>query len=179
MSKTTSTHRNETEIAADPNLPTIVITREFDAPPERVFRAYVEPDLVSQWLGPRRLTMRIEEYDARTGGSYRYLHVDEDGSEYAFRGVFHEVRPTDRIVQTFTYEDFPDGVALETATFEDLGGRTRVTTTSLVDSIEARDGMIASGMEHGIREGYERLDDLLAGDAAPTAGLDQDAGPVR
>lgn len=173
MSKTTSAHRNETEIAADPNLPTIVITREFEAPPERVFRAYTEPDLVRQWLGPRRLTMRIEEYDARTGGSYRYLHVDEDGSEYAFRGVFHEVRPADRIVQTFTYEDFPDGVALETATFEDLGGRTRVTTKSLMESIEARDGMIASGMEHGIREGYERLDDLLAAGAAAPAGPDQ------
>lgn len=175
MSTTGTTHRNETQIAADPNLPTIVITREFEAPPERVFRAYTEPDLVSQWLGPRRLTMHVEEYDARTGGSYRYLHVDQDGTEYAFRGVFHEVRPTDRIVQTFTYEDYPDGVALETATFEDLGGRTRVTTTSLVDSIEARDGMIASGMEAGIREGYERLDELLARETSSSGGADKDA----
>jgi uncharacterized protein YndB with AHSA1/START domain len=157
-----TTHLNETQIAADPALPTIVITREFDAPPERVFRAYTERDLIVQWLGPRNLTMKVETFDCRTGGSYRYVHVDEDGTEYGFFGAFHEVRPHDRIVQTFTYEGVPDGVSLETATFEDLGGRTRVTTTSVVDSIEARDGILASGMETGLTEGYERLDELLA-----------------
>jgi uncharacterized protein YndB with AHSA1/START domain len=162
MSDTSTQHRNETQIVVDPDLPTIEIIREFEAPPERVFRAYTEPDLVARWLGPRRLEMRIDEYDARTGGSYRYVHRDSDGTEYAFRGVFHEVRPVDRMVQTFTFEDYPDGVALETATFEDLGGRTRVTTRSLLESFEARDGMVASGMEVGVREGYERLDELLA-----------------
>jgi uncharacterized protein YndB with AHSA1/START domain len=162
MSDTSTQHRNETQIVVDPDLPTIEIIREFDAPPERVFRAYTEPDLVARWLGPRRLEMRIDEYDARTGGSYRYVHRDSDGTEYAFRGVFHEVRPVDRMVQTFTFEDYPDGVALETATFEDLGGRTRVTTRSLLESFEARDGMVASGMDVGVREGYERLDELLA-----------------
>jgi uncharacterized protein YndB with AHSA1/START domain len=162
MSGTSTHHRNETQIVVDPDLPTIEIIREFDSAPERVFRAYTEPDLVARWLGPRRLEMRIDEYDARTGGSYRYVHRDSDGTEYAFRGVFHEVRPVDRLVQTFTFEDYPDGVALETATFEDLGGRTRVTTRSLLESFEARDGMVASGMEVGVREGYERLDELLA-----------------
>ena len=162
---TRTTHRNETQIAADPALPTIVITREFDAPPERVFRAYTDPELLIQWLGPRRLTMRIERFDCRTGGSYRYLHLDQDGTEYGFFGAFHEVRPHERIVQTFTYEGVPDGVSLETALFEDLGGRTRVTTTSVVDSMEARDGILASGMEVGLTEGYERLDELLAGQA--------------
>lgn len=162
MSTTGTNHRNETQIVADPNLPTIVITREFDAPPERVFRAYTEPELVARWLGPRRLTMRIDKYDARTDGSYRYVHVDEDGTEYGFRGVFHEVRPSERIVQTFTYEGYPDGVSLETATFEDLDGRTRVTTTSVVDSVEGRDAIIASGMESGLRESYDRLEELLS-----------------
>lgn len=157
-----TTDRNQTQIVADPALPTIVITREFDAPPARVFRAYTDPGLVVQWLGPRRLTMHIDRFDACTGGSYRYLHVDEDGTEYGFHGVFHEVRPDARIVQTFTYEGVPDGVSLETATFEDLGGRTRVTGTSVFDSIEARDAMIVSGMETGVTEGYERLDELLA-----------------
>jgi uncharacterized protein YndB with AHSA1/START domain len=161
MTARTTTH-NETQIVADPALPTIVITREFEAPPERVFRAYTEPDLVAQWLGPRRYTIEIVEYDARTGGSYRFVHRAGDDTEYAFRGVFHEVRPTERIVQTFTYEGYPDGVSLETALFEDLDGRTRVTTTSVMDSIEARDAMIASGMEGGLRESYERLDELLA-----------------
>lgn len=162
MSTTDRQHHNETRIVADPALPTIVITREFDAPPERVFRAYTDPDLVIQWLGPRRLTMRIDRYDARSGGSYRYVHRDDDGTEYGFHGVFHEVRPDERIVQTFTYDGFPDGVSLETAVFEDLGGRTRVTTKSLMDSIEARDAMLKSGMEYGVREGYERLDELLS-----------------
>ncbi|MFF4546567.1 SRPBCC family protein [Streptomyces sp. NPDC001435] len=161
MSSTHTHHRNETQIVADPTQPTIVITREFDAPPERVFRAYTDPELVVQWLGPRGLTMLIDQYDARNGGSYRYVHRDEDGTDYGFHGVFHEVRPNERIVQTFTYEGFPDGVSLETAVFEDLGGRTRVTGKSLMDSVEARDSMIKSGMERGVREGYERLDELL------------------
>ncbi|WP_328405283.1 SRPBCC family protein [Streptomyces sp. NBC_00390] len=163
MSTTDTPHRNETRIEADPNLPTILIIREFDAPPERVFRAYTDPDLVVQWLGPRRLTMRIDHYDACSGGSYRYVHRDDDGTEYGFHGVFHEVRPNERIVQTFTYEGFPDGVSLETAVFEDLGGRTRVTGKSLMDSIEARDSMLTSGMDHGVREGHERLDELIGG----------------
>jgi uncharacterized protein YndB with AHSA1/START domain len=161
MNSTDRQHRNETQIVADPALPTILITREFDAPPERVFRAYTDPDLVVQWLGPRALTMRIDQFDARSGGSYRYVHSDDDGTEYGFHGVFHEVRPHERIVQTFTYEGFPDSVSLETAVFEDLGGRTRVTGKSLMDSVEARDAMIKSGMEHGVREGYERLEELL------------------
>lgn len=162
MSTASTNRRNETQIVADPALPTIVITREFEAPPERVFRAYTEPDLVAQWLGPRRLAIRIERYDARTDGSYRYVHVAADGTEYGFRGVFHEVRPSERIVQTFTFEGYPDGVSLETADFEDLGGRTRVTTTSVVDSIEGRDAIIASGMEGGLREAYDRLEELLS-----------------
>lgn len=165
MSSTRTTDRNQTQIEADPELPTIVITREFDAPPAQVFRAHTDPELVVQWLGPRGLTMQIETYDARSGGSYRYLHHDNDGTEYAFHGVFHEVRPNERIVQTFTFEGWPDGVSLETATFEDLGGRTRLTATSVVDSLEARDAMIASGMDVGVREGYERLDELLVAQA--------------
>ncbi|MPZ72784.1 MAG: polyketide cyclase [Nitriliruptorales bacterium] len=158
-----STTTHETEIIADPDVPLIRIIREFDAPREKVFRAHTEPDLIVQWLGPRRLEMRIDHYDCRTGGSYRYLHV-EDGIEYGFHGCFHEVRPSELIVQTFTFEGFPDGVALERLVLDDLGdGRTRLTATSLVDSFEGRDAAIASGMEMGIREGYERLDELLAG----------------
>ncbi|WP_077059268.1 TIGR03086 family metal-binding protein [Streptomyces sp. MP131-18] len=163
---TDTDRRGETQIAADPALPTLVITREFDAPPERVFRAYTDPDLVIQWLGPRRLTMRIDRYDARSGGSYRYVHRADDGTEYGFYGVFHEVRPNERIVQTCTFEDVPDGVSLETAAFEDLGGRTRLVATSLMESVEARDAMLASGAEGGVREGHERLDELLRGTRA-------------
>jgi uncharacterized protein YndB with AHSA1/START domain len=156
---TTSTR--ETEITVDAEVPLVRITREFDAPPEKVFRAHTDPELVAQWLGPRGYEMRIDHYDCRTGGSYRYLHRN-DGEEFGFHGSFHEVRPGEVIVQTFTFAGEPDGVALERVVFEDLGdGRTRLTGTSLVDSFEARDAFISSGMEHGVRESYERLDELL------------------
>ncbi len=158
----TSTTHHETRIVADPEVPLIRIIREFDAPPEKVFRAHTDPDLFVQWVGPRSTQTRIDHFDCRTGGSYRFLSVSE-GEEYGFRGCFHEVRPNELIVQTFTYEGEPDGVALEKMVLEDLGdGRTRLTSTSLVDSFEGRDAFVASGMEVGVNEGYERLDELLA-----------------
>jgi uncharacterized protein YndB with AHSA1/START domain len=153
----------ETTIEADPNLPTIRIVRDFDAPPEKVFRAWIEPDLVAQWLGPKSTTMRIDKWDARTGGQYRYAAVRDDEEVAAFFGSFHEVRPNERLVQTFTWEGMPDGVSLETMTFEDLGGgRTRTIGLSVVENLEARDAIMASGMEVGVYEGYEKLDALLA-----------------
>jgi uncharacterized protein YndB with AHSA1/START domain len=152
----------ETEIVSDPNVPLVRIIREFDAPPEKVFRAHTDPELFIRWNGPRGTEMRIDTHDCRTGGSYRYVHV-ADGQEHGFRGCFHEVRPNEVIIQTFTYEGVPDGVALERLELEDLGnGRTRLTATSLVDSFEGRDAFVASGMEQGVREGYERLDEVLA-----------------
>jgi uncharacterized protein YndB with AHSA1/START domain len=155
----------ETTIEADPNLPTIRIVRDFDAPPEKVFRAWIEPDLVAQWLGPKSTTMRIDKWDARTGGQYRYAAVRDDEEVAAFFGSFHEVRPHKRLVQTFTWEGMPDGVSLETMTFEDLGGgRTRTIGLSVVDNLEARDAIMVSGMEVGVYEGYEKLDALLAQD---------------
>ena len=156
----------EAQIVADPNIPVVTITREFDAPPERVFKAWADPDLVRQWMGPRSVEMVIEEWDCRTGGSFRYA-AKQDGEEVArFYGSFHEARPGERLVQTFTYEGMPDGVSLETMTFEPLdGGRCRIVSTSVVDSMEAQAAMMASGMEVGINEGYEKLDELLAAGA--------------
>ncbi|MQA61635.1 MAG: polyketide cyclase [Actinophytocola sp.] len=164
MNTTTSNAtRYDTAIEADPDLPTVRIVRDFDAPPDRVFRAWTDAELVVKWLGPNTTTMRIDTWEARTGGSYRYA-AWRDGEEIArFYGSFHELRPNERLVQTFTYEGVPDGVCLETITFEDLGGgRTRVNALSVVDTMEGRDAMIASGMEVGVVEGYEKLDDLLA-----------------
>jgi uncharacterized protein YndB with AHSA1/START domain len=159
----TATHTHETQLEVDPKVPLLRITREFDAPREKVFRAHTDPELVVQWLGPRDLTMRIDHYDCRTGGSYRYVH-SRGTEEYGFHGSFHEVRPSETIVQTFTFEGVPDGVSLDRMTLTDLGeGRCLLTVTSLVDSFEARDAILASGMESGVREGYERLDELLAG----------------
>ena len=158
----TSTRHHETQIVSDPDVPIVRIIREFDAPPEKVYRAHVDPDLVAEWMGPNSTRMRIDQWDARTGGSWRYVASDDNG-EYGFYGCFHELRPNELIVQTFTFEGMPDGVALEKLVLEDLGnGRTRLTATSLVDSFEGRDGFVASGMDVGVNEGYEKLDELLA-----------------
>jgi uncharacterized protein YndB with AHSA1/START domain len=160
---TEQTATRETTIEADPNLPTIRIIRDFDAPPDRVFKAWVDPDLIVQWLGPKSSDIRIDQWDARTGGSYRYASVQDGEEVAAFYGSFHEVRPSERLVQTFTWEGMPDGVSLDTMTFEDLGdGRTRTIGLSVVDSFEGRDGIMASGMDVGVNEGYEKLDALLA-----------------
>ncbi|HTF40480.1 MAG TPA: SRPBCC family protein [Propionibacteriaceae bacterium] len=160
---TEQTATRETTIEADPNLPTIRIIRDFDAPPDRVFKAWVDPELIVQWLGPKSSEIRIDKWDARTGGSYRYASVQDGEEVAAFYGSFHEVRPGERLVQTFTWEGMPDGVSLDTMTFEDLGdGRTRTVGLSVVDSFEGRDAIMASGMDVGVDEGYEKLDALLA-----------------
>jgi uncharacterized protein YndB with AHSA1/START domain len=156
------TTKNETQIIVPEGLPIIEIKREFDAPVDRLFRAWVDPDLFVQWIGPNVIDTRLDEWDCRTGGRYRYASVAGD-EEYGFYGSFHEVRENERIVQTFTYDGMPDGVALEIMTFESLpGDRSRIHSVSVGDSVEGRDAMVASGMETGIVEGFEKLDDLLA-----------------
>jgi uncharacterized protein YndB with AHSA1/START domain len=151
----------EATIEADPKVPIIRITRDFRATPEQLFRAHTDPVLFAQWIGPNSTDTRIEHWDARTGGSWRFSGT-LNGQEFGFHGCFHEVRP-DRIVQTFTYDGDPDGVALETLRFEDLGdGRTRLHVQSLVDSFDGRDGWLASGMETGVNEGYAKLDQMLS-----------------
>ncbi len=158
---TTTTHP-EAEIIVDPDVPLVRIIREFDAPAAKVYRAHVDPDLFLQWVGPDRRSAAAPVWDARTGGSYRYV-LSADGDAQGFNGVFHELRENALIVQTFSWEGMPDGVALEKLVFEDLpGGRSRLTSTSLVDSFEGRDGFVASGMEEGVVQGYNKLDDLLA-----------------
>lgn len=155
---------HETVVTVGEDLPTIRIVRQFDAPPAAVFRAHTDPDLFAQWVGPDSIEETIvDRWDCRTGGEWRYV-AHQDGQEHGFRGCFHDVRPSELIVQTFTYEGFPDGVALERLELEELeGGRTRLAATSLMDSFEGRDAMVASGMEVGIVEGYRSLDVLLAG----------------
>ena len=152
---------NELTVTAEPGIPQVVMTREFDAPRELVFRAWSEPDLLVQWLGPRRLKMEIDRYDARDGGSWRYIHRDDEGNEFGFHGVFHGDPSPDGFVQTFEFEGYPGHVSLDTAVFEDAGGRTIVRMNSVFQSVEDRDGMVQSGMESGVREGFERLDEVL------------------
>ena len=155
-------HITTAAIEADPVVPVIHIRRDFHATPAQVLRAHLDPALFAQWVGPAYRTVTVDHWDARTGGSWRFLDAGED-DEQAFRGCFHEVGD-DRIVQTFTWEGMPEGVALETLTVTDLGdGWTRLHSTSLTDSFEGRDAWLASGMEVGVNDGYAKLDALLAG----------------
>jgi uncharacterized protein YndB with AHSA1/START domain len=152
----------KTHLTAEQGVPQILITRELAAPPEVVFRTFTEPDLLVQWLGPRRLTMTIDHFDPRDGGSWRYIHRDTDGAEYAFRGVFHGEPSLAGIVQTFEFEGTPGQVSLETVTFEDRSGKTLLRQNAVYQSVANRDAMIESGMEAGLNDGLDRLDELLA-----------------
>jgi uncharacterized protein YndB with AHSA1/START domain len=152
----------KTEITAEPGTSQIVITREFDAPRNLVFRAYTDPELLVRWLGPRDQVMTLTEYDVRDGGRWRYVSTGPDGNEYGFRGVFHGTPTPDLTVQTFEFEGMPGHVALESVTLTEQDGRTMVRTVSSFQSVADRDGMVASGMEPGVRESDERMEELLA-----------------
>jgi uncharacterized protein YndB with AHSA1/START domain len=148
-----------TTIDAPPGLPFIDVTREFDASPELVLRAWTDPELVVQWLGPRQATMRIDAWDARTGGAYAYTHIDRDGAKHGFRGVFHTVSPN-ALVQTFEYLGAPGEVSLDNMRIEAAERGTMTRLRSVFASLEARDAAVASGMADGITQSMERLDEL-------------------
>jgi len=151
-----------TEIIANPGEQQITITREFAATPELLFRAYTEPDLLVQWLGPRQLTMTIDHFDLRDGGRWRYVHWDIDGNEYGFHGVFHGTPSLAGIVQTFEFEGLPGRVSMWTVTFEELGGKTLLTQNAVFQSVEDRDRELQAGMADGAVESMDRLDELLS-----------------
>jgi uncharacterized protein YndB with AHSA1/START domain len=156
----TMTDYSHAAIEADPNLPIIRITRDFTATPEQLFRAHTDPTLYVRWCGPNDVTTQIDHWDCRSGGSFAFSNKRGDES-YSFHGCFHEISPT-KLVQTFTFDGWPDGVSLETLTITDLGdGRTRLTAQSLVDSFETRNQWLESGMETGVDDGYAKLDTLL------------------
>jgi uncharacterized protein YndB with AHSA1/START domain len=154
---------NPTVISVPEGLPFVDVEREFEAPVAAVFRAYTDPALFAQWVGPRRLTTEIHQFDAVTGGSWSYTSHDTDGTTFGFRGVFHTVKQDALIVQTFEFAGAPDHVSIGTAAFEDLGGRTRVHTHDAFLTLADRDAMVGDGMERGVREGNDRLEELLAG----------------
>lgn len=153
---------NETQIIAEPGIPQIIVAREFDAPRELVFRAYTDPQLLVRWLGPRDLALTVECYDTHDGGRWRYVNTDAEGNTYGFHGVFHGDPSPDAIVQTFEFEGAPGHVKLDTTTLQQRGAKTLVRTVSAFPSAEDRDAMIASGMERGVRDSAERLEELLA-----------------
>jgi uncharacterized protein YndB with AHSA1/START domain len=157
-------NKNKVTIIAEPGKQEYLITREFDAPRELVFQTFTDPELVPQWWGPRRLSTLVDKMDAKAGGQWRFLNRDSQGNEYAFHGVYHEVRAPERIIDTFEFEGLPEAghVCLETLTLEALpGDRTKLIVQSVFQSVADRDGMLESGMEEGLNDSYERIEELL------------------
>jgi len=155
--------KNKVIVTAEPGKQELFITREFDAPRELVYKAHINPKLYVQWLGPHGYEMILETFEPVSGGKYRYIHKDKQGNEYGFHGTFHEMSE-DLMIQTFEFEGLPERghVVLDTMRLEELpGNRTRIVIQSIYQSVEDRDGMVQAGMEKGVREGYERLDDIL------------------
>ena len=158
-----------TRIDARPGLPFIDMTREFAALRELIYRAHTDPELLAQWIGPRRLTTTVVRYDVRDGGTWRFVQRDQDGSEYGFHGVFHGDPSPEGIVQTFEFDGAPGHVSLDALAFDERDGRTTLRVHSVFQSVEARDAMVSAGMETGVQEGYERLDELVERVLAPAS----------
>ena len=153
--------RHKTSITT-PSDTEIRIERTFDAPRQLVWEAYTDSELLPEWLGPRELTMTVDEFDLRPGGSYRFTHRDSEGNEFVFFGELREVEEPNLMVRTFAWEGMPGKFSVERAEFEELDGdRTRIVVTSSFDSKEDRDGMLQSGMERGVVDSYSRLDELF------------------
>lgn len=154
---------SKTEFVTDRGKRQVIASRVFKAPRDRVFRAYTDPKLIPRWWGPRRLTTTVETMEVRTGGRWRFLQREPNGTEYAFRGEYKEVTPPERLVSTFEFEGMPGHIVLETATFEEDDGNTRLTVTAHFETVEDLDGMLQAGMISGWKESYDRLEELLAG----------------
>ncbi len=141
----------------------ITMTRIFNAPRELVFKAYTDPNLIPQWWGLRSHTTTVDKMDVRPGGLWRFVEHDAEGNENGFKGEYREILPPERLVNTFEWDGMPDHISVDSATFEELpGGKTKLTVTSRFTSVEDRDGMLASGMERGANETWDRLAELLA-----------------
>lgn len=152
----------EVQVTALQDMPAVRLIRDFQGTPAQVLRAHTDPELFARWVGPNDTEVEVDHWDARTGGSWRYVSRAGE-QDFAFHGCFHEVGET-RLVQTFTFEGFPESVLLEIMTLTDLGdGWTRMEAVSMYDSYASRDGMVASGMEVGLSQGYAKLDGLLRG----------------
>ncbi len=150
------------QISAEPGKQDVTITRAFDAPREMVFKAFTDPSIIPQWWGPRYLTTKVEKLEVKQGGYWRFVQRDAEGKEYGFHGSIHGVEAPARIIQTFEWEGLPGHVSLEAVSFEEKNGKTIVKTHSVFQSVEDRDGMMQSGMETGLADSYERLDELFA-----------------
>ena len=149
-------------LIAEPGTHEIIMARVFDAPRELVFRVMTDPKLIPQWWGLRNHTTIVDKMDVQAGGLWRYVQRDQQGNEFAFHGVYHSITAPERVIDTFEFEGMPGHVILETMTLEaQADGKTKVTVSSVFQSVADRDGMLSSGMAEGANESYDRLDELL------------------
>ncbi len=153
---------SKTEFIVEPGKQEIIVRRVFNAPRDLVFKVYLDPKLRSEWWGPRNLTTKVEMIEARPGGRWRIVQRDPEGNEFAFHGVYHDVVPPERIIETLEWEGMPGHVNFNTSTLEEVDGKTTVTNRIVFQSVEDRDGMVSSGMHQGMEEGFDRFDELLA-----------------
>jgi uncharacterized protein YndB with AHSA1/START domain len=161
---------NKTTLKVEPGKQELFIYREFDAPRELVFKTFTDPKLLMQWMNPCGMTLYIDDMDAVDGGSYRFTNVDPNGGKHMFRGVLHEVSAPERLIRTFEYLNLPEKghVVLDVLLLEALpDDRTRLTIQSVFRSIADRDGMVQAGMEMGVSESHQLLDQLLTKLTAP------------
>jgi uncharacterized protein YndB with AHSA1/START domain len=159
---------NKVEIIAEPGSLEVTAIREFNATPEQLFKAHTDPTLLAKWFGPKGEELNVEEYDARHGGMWSYRTApDAEGKSHGFHGVFHGPQtPTDGIQYTWEYEGTPGHVLLEHVGFKEIApGRTVLRAHSVYQTVKARDKTIEIGMETGLIEAYQRLDELLASSA--------------
>lgn len=150
------------KVVAEPGKHDILMTREFNAPRELVFKAFTDPTLVPKWWGPSAYTTIVDQMEVKKGGTWRYIQRGGEDEEYAFNGVYHEIASPERIVHTFEFEGMPGHVVLETVTFTEQDGKTIMTDLSVFQTVEDRDGMIQAGMESGSTESWDRLEAILA-----------------
>lgn len=155
-------NQNNRTVVSLPSDREILVVRVFDAPRDLVFRACTDPALIPRWWGPRYLTTTVAQHDMRPGGGWRYVQRAPDGSEFGFHGEFREIAAPERVVQTFEFEGMPGHIIVQTMTLAEQDGKTTLTTHELYQSQEDRDGMLATGMESGMNESYERLEELVA-----------------
>jgi uncharacterized protein YndB with AHSA1/START domain len=155
------TNMSKVDFLVEQGKQVIVVTQIFDAPRDLVWKLYTDSKLMPRWWGPGILKTNIEKMDVRTGGSWRIIQIDPEGNEFAFHGVYHSVKAPERIIRTMEWEGMPDHVLLEAVVLEEFEGKTKVTDTSVFQSVEDRDGMVETGMEGGVIESYDRFVELL------------------
>lgn len=149
------------DVVVPPGKQEIIITRIFAAPRALVFEAFTNPALIPRWWGPRVMSTTVDKMEVRPGGIWRFLNREASGAEHGFHGVYHDAVAPERLIYTFEWEGLPGHVLLETVTFEEHRGQTRVTDTSVFQTLEDRDGMVANGMEGGATESMDRMAELL------------------